>query len=234
MAEVKEVESTPAESVAAEVASEETPLESLSSICTVLAVGLFLMAFVFQNYVIPSGSMEKTLLIGDHVFVDRMTLAPPTRWAFFEHYRDVRRGDIIVFMKPNPETPDLVLVKRAIGLPGDRIHLRNGVVYLNGVAQVEPAAGMPHQSADPQDAYEPTIDDFPAKVSPPDPPHSGLKMNPPTSSATISSYPQARSSPWAITAITRSMAASGASFPVKIFSAARSSTTGPLKLPPVR
>ena len=45
----------------------ETPLESVASICTVLAVGLFLMTFVFQNYVIPSGSMEKTLLVGDHV-----------------------------------------------------------------------------------------------------------------------------------------------------------------------
>src|ERR1700677_4782642 len=109
----------------------ETPLESVSSICTVLAVGLFLMAFVFQNFVIPSGSMENTLLIGDHVFVDRITLAPPTQWAPFEHHRDIKRGDIIVFMKPNPETPDLILVKRAIGIPGDRIHMEHGVIYLN-------------------------------------------------------------------------------------------------------
>src|SRR5579863_10270847 len=118
----------------------ETPLESVSSICTVLAVGLFLMTFVFQNYVIPSGSMEKTLLVGDHVFVDRITLAPPTKWAPFVHYRDIRRGDIIVFLKPNPETPDLVLVKRAIGIPGDRIHLEHGIVYLNGQPQNEPYA----------------------------------------------------------------------------------------------
>ena len=103
---------------------KETLLESISSMCTVLACGLFLMAFVFQNFVIPSGSMEKTLLVGDHVFVDRITLAPPTKWAPFVHYRDVRRGDIIVFFKPNPETPDLVLVKRCIGIPGDRIHLQ--------------------------------------------------------------------------------------------------------------
>ena len=91
------------------------------------------MTFVFQNFVIPSGSMEKTLLVGDHVFVDRITLAPPTKWAPFVHYRDVQRGDIIVFNKPNPETPDLILVKRAIGIPGDRIHLEAGIVYLNGV-----------------------------------------------------------------------------------------------------
>ena len=50
----------------------ETALESLASICTVLAVGLFVMTFVFQNFEIPSASMEKTLLIGDHVLVDRI------------------------------------------------------------------------------------------------------------------------------------------------------------------
>ena len=140
----------------------ETPLESVASICTVLAVGLFLMTFIFQNYVIPSGSMENTLLIGDHVFVDRITLAPPTKWAPFVHYRDVRRGDVIVFLKPNAETPDLVLVKRTIGIPGDRIHLEHGVVYLNGVAQNEPQARMPQDDDDPSDAYDPLRDDFPA------------------------------------------------------------------------
>jgi len=139
----------------------ETPLESVSSICTVLAVGLFLMTFVFQNYVIPSGSMEKTLLVGDHVFVDRITLAPPAKWAPFVHYRDVQRGDIIVFMKPNPETPDLVLVKRAIGIPGDRIHLEHGVVYLNGKPQNEPYAQLPRNSADPDEMYQEARDDFP-------------------------------------------------------------------------
>lgn len=108
----------------------ETLLESLSSICAVLAVGIFVMTFVFQNFVIPSGSMEKTLLIGDHVLVDRINLAPPSRWAPFVHYREPQRGDVIVFLKPNPETPDLILVKRLIGVPGDRIHLIHGVVYL--------------------------------------------------------------------------------------------------------
>ena len=114
----------------------ETPLESLASICTVLAIGLFVMTFIFQNFEIPSASMVKTLLIGDHVLVDRISLAPPAKWAPFTFYRDVRRGDIIVFLKPGE--PDLFLVKRTIGIPGDRIHLRNGVVYLNGVAQNEP------------------------------------------------------------------------------------------------
>jgi signal peptidase I len=146
---------------------KETALESLSSICTVLAVGLFVMTFVFQNFEIPSASMEKTLLIGDHVLVDRITLAPPSAFAPFVHYRDVRRGDIIVFYKPHPETPDLYLVKRCIGVPGDHIHLRGGVVYLNGVAQNEPYAGMPADDGNPYHAYTPYRDDFPGV--PPDP-----------------------------------------------------------------
>jgi signal peptidase I len=136
----------------------ETLLESLASICSVFVLGLFAMTFVFQNYEIPSGSMEKTLLIGDHVVVDRATFAPPTAWAPFDHHRDIRRGDVIVFYKPNPESPDLILVKRAIGLPGDRIHLRNGIVFLNGVAQNEPQTSQPNDS----DPYQPFRDDFPS------------------------------------------------------------------------
>ncbi len=148
-------------------AQRETLPEAIASIATVLVCGLFLMTFVSQNFVIPSGSMEKTLLVGDHVVVDRVTFAPPTRWAPFVHYRDIRRGDIIVFLKPNPETPDMVLVKRAIGIPGDRIHLQHGVVYLNGVAQNEPYAAKVRSDGDPEDAYEPARDDFPALGAPP-------------------------------------------------------------------
>jgi signal peptidase I len=140
----------------------ETPLESLASICTVLAIGLFVMTFIFQNFEIPSASMEKTLLIGDHVLVDRIALAPPTHWAPFVFYREVRRGDIIVFYKPNSETPGMFLVKRAIGIPGDRIHLRNGIVYLNGVAQDEPQAGKPAFDGNPQHAFNAYRDDFPS------------------------------------------------------------------------
>lgn len=140
----------------------ETPLESLAAMCTVLVVGLFVMGFIFQNFEIPSSSMEKTLLIGDHVVVDRVTLAPQTRWMPLVHYRPVQRGDIIVFLKPNPETPDLILVKRAIGVAGDHIHLRHGVVYVNGIAQNEPYAAMPSDDGNFSHAYNPYRDDFPA------------------------------------------------------------------------
>jgi len=159
---VTETEVPAKEAGAKDEAQTETPLESIASICTVLAVGLFVMTFIFQNFEIPSASMVPTLLIGDHVLVDRVTLAPKTSWAPFLDYRAVHRGDVIVFLKPNPETPDLFLVKRAIGLPGDRIHLRQGIVYLNGVAQNEPQAGKPAYDGDPQHAYNPYRDDFPS------------------------------------------------------------------------
>ncbi len=143
--------------------SEETLLEFLASIAAVLVVGLFVITFVLQAFEIPSSSMEKTLLIGDHVFVDRVTLAPPAHWMPLVHYRDVQRGDIIVFLKPGE--PDLFLVKRVMGVPGDRIHLKNGVVYRNGEALKEWYAQQPSDGPL-ESAYNPYRDEFPA--TPPD------------------------------------------------------------------
>ena len=114
---------------------KETLFESLAGICSVLVVGLFILTFLAQNFVIPSGSMENTLLVGDHLVVDRITLAPPAKWMPLVHYREPKRGDIVVFIKPvadldedgQPDYP--FLVKRLVGVPGDRIHLHNGIVY---------------------------------------------------------------------------------------------------------
>ncbi|MGO4209587.1 signal peptidase I [Terriglobus sp. 2YAB30_2] len=125
----------------AEPKREETLLESIASIASVLAVGLFVMTFIFQNFEIPSASMVKTLLIGDHVLVDRVTLAPQSKWMPLVHYRQPHRGDVFVFLKPG--WPDLFLVKRLVGLPGDKIHLRNGILYVNGVQQNESYISKP-------------------------------------------------------------------------------------------
>ncbi len=139
--------------------AQESFLEGLSSTCGVVAVAMFVFVFLFQNFFIPSSSMASTLLVGDHVMVDRETFAPATRWAPFVHYRDVRRGDIVVFYKPAEEADGqhMILVKRVIGIPGDHIHLRDGVVCLNGKAQTEPEAAKPTPST--FDAY---ADDFPS------------------------------------------------------------------------
>ena len=148
---------------------EETPFEAIASICTVLAVLLFIQTFIAQNFVIPSGSIEPTLLIGDHLVVDRITLAPPAKWIKpLVYYREPRRGDVVVFIKPVPDTVNgkpqyLYLVKRLIGIPGDHIHLQDGIVYINGVAQPQGHA----QPTTPQNFVE-YLDDFPAVPMSPD------------------------------------------------------------------
>jgi signal peptidase I len=122
---------------------DETPPESFASICSVLTVGLFCLTFVFQNFAIPSSSMASTLLVGDHVLVNRIAFGSPATRLL--PYREVQRGDVVVFYNPTrePDGEELFLVKRVIGVPGDRIHLRAGVVYRNGHALQEPYAANP-------------------------------------------------------------------------------------------
>ncbi len=116
---------------------KETLPESIAGIAAVFVSGLFILTFIIQQFEIPSRSMEQTLLVGDHVFVDRLTPTGKEGWPMFlMPYREIHRGDIAVF--PSPAQPGLYLVKRIIGVPGDRIHLRNGKVFLNGVEQNEP------------------------------------------------------------------------------------------------
>src|SRR5579862_1185228 len=116
---------------------KETTPEFIASIAVVLVTGLFIITFTLQAFTIPSSSMENTLLIGDHVFVDRILLAPMTKWlSKLIPYRTPRHGDVFVFL--SPAQPGLYIVKRVIGLPGDRIHLENGAVYRNGERLNEP------------------------------------------------------------------------------------------------
>lgn len=115
---------------------KETLSESIAGFAAVFVSGLFIITFIVQHFEIPSSSMERTLLIGDHVFVDRLA---PTGKGFpglLLPYRNLRRRDIAVFV--SPAEPGLYLVKRIIAVPGDRIHLHDGKVVLNGVEQSEP------------------------------------------------------------------------------------------------
>lgn len=92
---------------------------------------LFGTTTLVQAFVIPTGSMEDTLLIGDHLLVDKLAYAPPG--PVTKHllpYTDVKRGDIIVFRYPVDIKQ--TFVKRVIGVPGDHIKLVNKQVYLNG------------------------------------------------------------------------------------------------------
>jgi signal peptidase I len=134
-------------------------LRACASYLTIAAVWLFVMTFVFQNFFIPSSSMASTILVGDHVLAERINVAPASNWAPFVPYRQIHRGDVIVFYKPLEENGShMTLVKRVVGIPGDRIHLRNGIVFLNGVAQNEPQAAKPVPGA----GYDAYVNDFPS------------------------------------------------------------------------
>ena len=135
----------------------ETTVEFLASLAAVLVTGLFIITFIVQAFEIPSSSMENTLLIGDHVFVNREQFAPKTNWTGpILPYRDIHRQDIVVFL--SPAEPGLYVVKRVIGVPGDRIHLRDGVVYRNGEKLDEPY--VIHQPG--AEGDNPYRDNFPA------------------------------------------------------------------------
>jgi signal peptidase I len=103
-----------------------TVLDYLLTAVVAVILALAIQAFVVKPYLIPSVSMANTLLPGQRVLVDRVVY----------HYRGVHRGDVIVFRWPGHET-ETPLIKRVVGLPGDRLSLRDGRLYVNGRRLVE-------------------------------------------------------------------------------------------------
>ncbi len=118
---------------------------------------LFVRTFVVQTYQVPTGSMEKTILVGDHLLVNKFAYAPRLEgWARLLPYRDVHRGDIIVFKKPGDDVnPGNVLVKRAVAGPGDTIVVRDkaplGQRRGRGrtARSAQRSGGLPERSGDP-------------------------------------------------------------------------------------
>ena len=112
--------------------------EYFESLVIAVILALFVRTWVFQAFKIPTGSMEQNLLIGDHLIVNKMVFAPtaPASSARCCRAGPIRRGDIIVFKYP--EEPERDFIKRVIGLPGDRLELRNKKVSINGQPLDEP------------------------------------------------------------------------------------------------
>ncbi len=103
----------------------------------VILMYLFGTTMIVQGFVVPSSSMDGTLKVGDHLFVDKLVYSPPgSITGHLLPYEDVRRGDIIVFRYPL--NPTLTYVKRAVGVPGDRIRIVNKQLWLNGKPAKEP------------------------------------------------------------------------------------------------
>ncbi|MGA3135320.1 MAG: signal peptidase I [Terracidiphilus sp.] len=131
--------------------------EALASLLRTVIVALFLLTFLLQPYLIPSESMEHTLLVGDFLLVNKQAYAPAgslSRW--FLPYREVARGDIVIFHPP--EDMRRFYVKRVVGMPGDRLRIQDGRVTVNGRTLDEPYAAFEPA------ARNPFRDDFPARI----------------------------------------------------------------------
>jgi len=130
------------------------PLPHLQAIFEVLIIALFIATFILQPFRIPSESMEPTLLVGDFLLANKQSFSPSGPLDALLPPTTIHRGDLVIFY--DPLDPGRDLIKRVIALPGDRLHLRNGLVYLNGQPLAEPYAV--HYPA-PPDTFR---DDFPS------------------------------------------------------------------------
>ena len=117
---------------------EPALVENAKSLTPVLALVFVIRSFFYEPFQIPSGSMERTLLVGDFILVNKYTYGirlPIVRTKVF-NLNDPKRGDVMVFFPPHK---DQYYIKRVIGLPGDELEYRNKVLTINGVVQQQTA-----------------------------------------------------------------------------------------------
>ncbi len=128
---------------------KSTTREYFESIVITAIIALFATTFVVQAFKIPTGSMESNLLIGDHLLVNKFVYGFHS--GFLSNllpYKDLRRGDVIVFKYP--QGPEVAYVKRLIGLPGEKVEMVGRTVYIDGKALSEKYT----QYIDPGSIYE--------------------------------------------------------------------------------
>lgn len=121
--------------------------EFFDAVLMAFILAIHIIQFIVQNYYIPSGSMEDTLMEGDHLFAEKITYGPAIPQMLwmekrvhlkFLGIRDVQKKDIIIFRPPEPADQDKVYIKRCIAVEGDDFKIKNGSVYINGEKQIEP------------------------------------------------------------------------------------------------
>jgi signal peptidase I len=138
--------------------NDDTTLsEYLESLLVTVLLALFATTFILQAFKIPSPSMETTLLVGDHLLVNKFIFGGHGAW--YEKllpYRPLERGDIIVFKYPYQDHTHYV--KRVIGLPGDHLKIVDQRVFINGKVLNEP-----YVTHDPNVGYDPLNYNFPPK-----------------------------------------------------------------------
>jgi signal peptidase I len=122
-------------------------VETAVIVAEALAIAMFVRVFFYQPFNIPSGSMKETLLIGDYIFVSKLSYGyskysfpfSPDLFSGRIISAEPKRGDVAVFRKPNE--PSVDFIKRVIGLPGDEIQMRKGQLFINGQAIPKVPAG---------------------------------------------------------------------------------------------
>jgi signal peptidase I len=115
-----------------DIKTKSTFREYAEALAIAILLALFIRTFVIQAFKIPSGSMTPTLIVGDHLLVNKFIygIRIPLIDYFIIQYNEPERGDIVVFKWPNDESKDFI--KRVIGIEGDTIEIKNDVLYLNG------------------------------------------------------------------------------------------------------
>ncbi|MDQ3698412.1 MAG: signal peptidase I [Gemmatimonadota bacterium] len=120
--------------------------EIIKGLLPAVAIFILIRTFLLEAYRIPSGSMEPALLVGDFLFVNKLVYGPhiPFTRVTLPGYSEPRRGDVAIYESPSQahlpveyQLDDLTptVVKRIVGLAGDTLHMRDGLLYLNGIAQ---------------------------------------------------------------------------------------------------
>src|SRR5437867_1675713 len=121
-----------------------------------VVLSLFVRTFLFEAFKIPTPSMESSLMVGDHIIVDKFALGPRLDFeGGILPMRDVRRGEVIVFKFERE--PEKDYVKRIVGLPGDEVKVDNKILYVNGKAMDEPYAQHVDASVIPERDFLPVV-----------------------------------------------------------------------------
>ena len=116
----------------ANIKAKSTFREYAEALAIAILLALFIRTFIVQAFKIPSGSMKPTLIIGDHLLVNKFIygIRIPIVDRFLIQFKKPKRGDILVFKWPKDESKDFI--KRVIGIEGDIIEIRNDILYING------------------------------------------------------------------------------------------------------
>jgi signal peptidase I len=139
--------------------------EAISSLTRTIIIALFVLTFLVQPMVIPSESMEHTLLVGDFLLMNRAGLAPAGIWQPILPDSTIARDEIVTFHSVS-SPKDLLIIKRVIGVPGDRLRIDHGQVFINGQRLNEPYATFEPAVPSPYLDHFPTADYTDPRVEP--------------------------------------------------------------------